>query len=376
MTIPDHEVEIFLNGLASSADLHFGRRLIEEYRATGLDLVDDPLAPALAEKITEALRNHQPYSAIRIGDGEANLLTYAMYPGTPVLDEMVARQIIDSQQDSFEANTTWLLVLQQLLLSSIQQADIVGVRGFWWGAAPVTSGAPARPSAFDREQWRQRLLADPRGTAGILRGNDVMLKLARTNQLDGKVIASAHFYLGLAAQIKPLLKAARQTILITSQEAAATAIRRNLKGGKVTILKVGRSNTKDARRIRRVPSFLQRVQNKLPLNLRGTLCLVGAGPWSEIYCSLIKQRGGVGVDLGSGFDLLEGRATRPIHRAMGLDAAGAHSGVSAPVRSPCGGAGRGPGGGHGGWASTPPGGAACCAACGGCAHPPRCRKGS
>jgi hypothetical protein len=43
---------------------------------------------------------------------------------------------------------------------------------------------------------------------------------------------------------------------------------------------------------------------------------VGAGPWAKIYCGWIKRRGGVAVDLGSGFDLLEGKLTRSIHKEL------------------------------------------------------------
>jgi hypothetical protein len=66
------------------------------------------------------------------------------------------------------------------------------------------------------------------------------------------------------------------------------------------------------------PHFLSDVASALPHDLHGCLCLVGAGPWAEIYCAWIKQRGGVAVDIGSGFDLLDGTITRPIHRVLGL----------------------------------------------------------
>ena len=64
------------------------------------------------------------------------------------------------------------------------------------------------------------------------------------------------------------------------------------------------------------PEFLHDVENQLPEDLQGCLCLVGAGIWSEIYCTWIRQRGGVGVDIGSGFDLLAGKVTRPVHRGV------------------------------------------------------------
>ena len=73
-------------------------------------------------------------------------------------------------------------------------------------------------------------------------------------------------------------------------------------------------------RFPKTPDFLSTVASELPRDMRGACCLAGAGPWAEIYCSWIKQRG-VAVDLGSGFDLLAGQATRPGHRRLGWDKA-------------------------------------------------------
>ena len=58
------------------------------------------------------------------------------------------------------------------------------------------------------------------------------------------------------------------------------------------------------------------VGASLDRSLAGTLVLVGAGPWSEFHCTWVKERGGVAVDFGSGFDLLAGAATRPIHHKI------------------------------------------------------------
>ncbi|WP_324281903.1 hypothetical protein VKI21_17545 [Cyanobacterium aponinum UTEX 3222] len=67
------------------------------------------------------------------------------------------------------------------------------------------------------------------------------------------------------------------------------------------------------------PSFLLSVYSMLPKNMKGTLSLIGAGPWSEIYCTWIKKKGEVAVDIGSGFDLLDGDLTRPIHHLIETD---------------------------------------------------------
>ena len=69
-------------------------------------------------------------------------------------------------------------------------------------------------------------------------------------------------------------------------------------------------------RLPRMPNFLASFEKMLRHDLAGSLVLVGAGPWAEFYCTVAKQRGAVAVDIGSGFDLLSGRNTRPFHRLL------------------------------------------------------------
>ena len=67
------------------------------------------------------------------------------------------------------------------------------------------------------------------------------------------------------------------------------------------------------------PTFLANIDAAIPAEAPGCLYLVGAGPWAELYCSWIRQRGGIGIDVGSGLDLLAGARTRPVHRELGVD---------------------------------------------------------
>jgi hypothetical protein len=42
-----------------------------------------------------------------------------------------------------------------------------------------------------------------------------------------------------------------------------------------------------------------------------TLVLIGAGIFGKIYCAAAKRSGGVALDMGSAFDILAGKLTRP-----------------------------------------------------------------
>ena len=63
-------------------------------------------------------------------------MTYRKYPGTPRLDQYVAQEIINMQEDSFKASGLSLLLLRDMMNASTMQADILGVRGIWVHTEP------------------------------------------------------------------------------------------------------------------------------------------------------------------------------------------------------------------------------------------------
>jgi hypothetical protein len=127
-------------------------------------------------------------------------------------------------------------------------------------------------------------------------------------------LASAHLHFGILSHLPDLFAKAERVLLVSNRSEAMDALMRQYPGHRIDRIAVGTGR----RPFPAAPHFLGIVEAALPRDLRGCLCLVGAGPWAEIYCGWLKQRGGVGVDLGSGFDLLAGKITRPVHRSLGL----------------------------------------------------------
>ncbi len=175
-------------------------------------------------------------------------------------------------------------------------------------------------SETEREEFRRltraRLRKDPRGTSGYWRSIDHLAVMSQRGLLDGKLISSAHIYFALLNNIEMFRGKVRRLFLISNRQEGARAIADRIKPGETIYIGLG---TGSAEAVGTEPSFLLKVEQQLPPDMAHDLCLIGAGPWSEIYCSMIKNRGGVGVDLGSGFDLAEGRMTRPIHRSIAPD---------------------------------------------------------
>jgi len=276
------------------------------YRSYNLPPVTTPFSAEILSPVKTALQKNTGLSVVRIGDGEANLLTYGAYPATPHLNNYVVKKIISMQQDSFAVNEHWNVILRDLMMGAVAQADIVGVLGFW--------RSPPYPTI---ESILQQFSNDVRGISGQWRAIDYMLHLAREGMLQNKLITSAHLYFSVLEHMDDLIPLAKKVLIISDKATVVQKLQRKYPTSDFEYIAVG--TTTEELRCSATPIFLSQVFSSLPLEMNGYLCFVGAGPWAEIYCTWIKQRGGVGIDLGSGFDLLEGIVTRPVHRKVGVE---------------------------------------------------------
>lgn len=304
--VPQSELEAIIQSIHAHPEYCDPEYMISTYRSQGLQVLPDPLSTEIVTPINQALLANKGFSVVRIGDGEINLISYGAYANTPSLDYNVVEAILGMQQDSFRADPLWMIILRELMMGAVAQADVVGVIGLW------------RPRPINTEQLVQLFLHDYRGISGQWRAMDYMLRLAAQGTFDHKILTSAHLYFSLLEHLDLILPLARKIFIISDRERIMGKFKHKYPNIDFEFIPVGQPvNSPPAPRDK--PDFLCAVFSSLPTDLRGTLCLVGAGPWAEIYCGWIKQRGGVGVDLGTGFDLLDGEVTRPIHTLWGLE---------------------------------------------------------
>jgi hypothetical protein len=299
----DADLARLADELRSNRELYDIEWFQSSLRRKGHTVIADPAANDLICLIEQALNERRPYSAIRLGDGEANLITFGgAQSATPDLDLQVATQIVEMQADRFVPSPELLLILRDSLKLSVLAADIVGVLGLWT-QIPIAV-----------ETVLTKLPYDPRGISGQIRGRYLALELP--DLLPKSVVfASAHLYVGVLVNLDRLLTAAGRAVCITGRDAAVAKLRSRRPDIVIEHIAVGSDPICDEK-VPPTPGFLHRVRDALPGNAQGVLHLVGSGPWSEIYCQWIKERGGVGIDLGSGFDLLAGISSRPVHRHL------------------------------------------------------------
>lgn len=306
--IPLSEIQSVACEMESAIDYSDKNDLIERYRECGLCVDENPDSLYVVGLVQQALQNSRPFSVVRIGDGEANLLAFGNNERTPFLDRLVAKMLISAQSDKFKISQDSLCLVKHLMLESIYFADIVGVRGIYYMGMPdYKINSPL--------DWAMRLKEKPR-LVGVLRAETEMFRMARLGYLKEKVIASANLYLAIINNLKLLFRDVRKSvILVTDQLDSVRLLQSKFPDVQFEVISLPLSESNQSR-LSRIPVFLGLFEKILRHNLEGSLVLVGAGPWAEFYCTVAKQRGAVAVDIGSGFDLLSGRNTRPFHRLL------------------------------------------------------------
>ena len=213
--------------------------------------------------------------------------------------------LLQRLSDTLPAEPSTLVVLRSLMHGSIASADVVGVLGLW---NPIPSSVEDLVGRLSK--GRERI----RGASGWLRGVDYLMQMASASLLDGQIVASAHLYFSVLSHLEPIIGAADRVDCLTARPEAVEVLRRRFPAQQFRLIPVGMTAaaTHDG-------SFPMRVSEEMGQDLTGVLCLIGAGPWAEIYRTWAKERGGVGVDIGSAFDLLAGSLTRPVHHSIETD---------------------------------------------------------
>ncbi len=298
-------MQTFLNFVARHPDLDDQGSVCMRYASAGLTVIPGPDDARVSELIVAALTSATPFSVVRIGDGESNLLTYGDHPETPTLDSGAAQQIMLAQKICPAMTDDTLTTLKALMHEAIARADIVGPRGV---------GRPSKRARRTPEETRAFFDIEPRGVSGIYRGTEACLQLAERGALRDHVITSAYLYIGVGLNIGRIIPAARRVICVTDKAQAITNLQRRFPAVEVEHNDLSALVTDlDGLPIEKI---LAGLMAPLEGDLRGALCLIGAGPWSEPLCSQIKARGGVAVDVGSLFDLWSGITSRPIHKGV------------------------------------------------------------
>jgi hypothetical protein len=262
-------------------------------------------APIVCDEVKKALQMRRPLSLIRVGDGEGNALSMLGRNQHPAI--MKAFDIRFCYQNHLvmprEAAIAFCTELRHALLN----ADIKGFR--------ITR--------FDERKSIENYInrSDLCAALGIVYARSFFYEALRFDHCVNSIVTNTWIYFDLIPLISRIFDSAAGVVVVSGRSELEEKFRKRLGSRLKYFISVPVEGF--------VPRSLEDshygkfagIRNMLKrADLSGVLVLVGAGFFGKIYCSDAKAAGGVAIDLGSGFDLLAGLATRPVHCQVDLGA--------------------------------------------------------
>lgn len=229
---------------------------------------------SVEREILSRLNKEEPFSLVRAGDGEGAVLSYP--DGDVDFHRRMIKVFFGKKISSDDS-----ILLQDCLIKGLESADILGL-----------------PNPKQEEKFQAIYHSLHKCTLA----EDV--KFCR---------ASIHRHIGKTEVLRRLLASVDEVALVTSRDVGEKIKHAfNLKA--VHVVKIPAESAS-------IPSGGGKVTSHFPeqyldicnaiKSLSGVpVFIVGGGILGKLYCALAKETGGVALDLGSIFDIWDGRVTR------------------------------------------------------------------
>jgi tetratricopeptide (TPR) repeat protein len=287
-----------LSGNAALA-VQMRRPIILEYaraREVSADWLD---SAGVAYTLREAISARQPFSFIRMGDGEARFLAYCDQEVNRRLQPRLVESLGDVCFQNWFAipiksvDPELVLQLNASTLAAMREADILGVS---------TADRLQRDNAhFGYLAVLERILnsIDDRRIGQKFADSLVNIDLHRASRFYRQILSGLDFlgvicpHPGLAARLAQLHAIPESAEIVVPGES-------RLPDGAPRMQLVGH-----------FPELYMDICANLTVPRPGSVFLVAAGLLGKIYCNIIRQRGGIAIDVGSIVDAWVGVNTRP-----------------------------------------------------------------
>jgi hypothetical protein len=270
----------------------------------------------VAGLISSAIQERRPFSFVRLGDGEGNLLQFDPSTAKPMDIDYFKGHF--GEQISVKA----IQAIKEGLERTINASDLIGIRDdVWLASNGVMRINEMDPDFFERFRTDFPLRAREKSEIGEYDARRVfrLFEWAR-DSYPTEIDACSQWVcydLMLGGFWKELLGNVGAIGLIHSSPTLPTKLSRAI-GAPVESFIVPDKAASRAQWASLLPdqpphypdAFL-RICDRLDRNVEGKLFLVGAGLAGKEYLKVIKDNGGIGLDLGALLDAWDGRGTRP-----------------------------------------------------------------
>lgn len=283
----------------------------------------------ISSVIDSKIDKHEPFSLVRLGDGEGLLLS--------ISDQSTLADLkyLEAHLGKEGVNLPGLLSLKYRLMEAIQNADVIGVRDDIVDVA-FDSDNFSLPHADFLDNFRRSFKLrevekslDYHGSRRIAFLHDGLRDLGLAN--DSRFCSAwFHYDYHVSGEVFKVLQRQERIGLISCRH-RLPGLLEGLFDMSVRFQGIP-DMYRDILEPEKVPDYigqLESVLSKQLVEFPGMLYLVGGGLYGKLYCQLVRSQGGVALDLGSLFDAWLGLPTRPAVFSslfsMGIDEKGVPS---------------------------------------------------
>jgi hypothetical protein len=273
-------------------------------------------ASDVAAQISAAVQERRPFSFVRLGDGEGNLLQFD--PSTAQSVDIDYFKSHFGEQISLDA----ILAIKKGLERTISASDLIGIRDDIWLATnnvlEMNENSPDFYRRFRDEfplRARERNLIDEYGARRVFRlfewaCESYPTEIDACSQWVCYDLATDGFWKRLFRNIDTIgLIHCSPTLPAELSRAVGVRVESFIVPDKAISRAQWTSRLPD--QPPHYPDAFLRICEQLYRIAEGKVFLVGAGLAGKEYLKIIKDNGGIGLDLGALLDAWEGRATRP-----------------------------------------------------------------
>jgi len=275
----------------------------------GVVLGDQASGELVAHRAIFSLREGKPFSLVRIGDGEGNVLSVLEKTASLQLN-LTAFNVTFHNQDRQCLSDEGARRFSANMECSVCCADILGIRSFhpWGGASFDTAEGTMALRRYEEGNFR--------AAHGLIHARKQVERLLQSGSLANVILTHAWVHLSLIAHLPDIIEECERLIVITGRDGLQDEFRSRFSEKKLDFYSIPlegmlRSKTNVSHHF---PEPFETMLERLNENLSGALVLVGAGIFGKAYCHAAKRQGAVALDIGSAFDILSGLKTRPVHK--------------------------------------------------------------
>jgi len=260
-------------------------------------MVGNESGRSIAAFLSERIKEKIPTSCIRLGDADGNALFPALdrYPHLTDYNLSKISQIYFGDKRVMVDSKNFFL---EMVIDGIQNADLIG--------------GPER-GTIEKSFATAYADLDVRGMCGMRGVYNYLSEKGQHIDLGSSIWASTWFSRALLPHYFDLLRDAPFVGFITCYEELPRLVqqRSNISTIESILVPMQASIAKSNKNINHYPDAYPEILARIQPPAPGAIYIVAAGILSKAYCSKIKERGGIAIDIGSVADVWMGTISRP-----------------------------------------------------------------